>query len=1220
MDLDDKTVDPKLEARVTRILHDAPTQLASQAVCKRLVQFGARAPSFEQFETACGMFGRFDKRVLEDVYDAVQEHTRDARKVTTSQVFGSAVDGGLVYVPQGQRTSEEKSRNSALGLEQRAKALRAAAVESISRRAEPGSRQVESDSRRVGSDSRQVESDSRRAESVARRVGSDSRRAESVARRAESDFRRTTRDDRHTKLRHAPTNLRRRGDDTPSHPGGVSAAAQRRLDEHRRKPHRSDHVSHTSHTHRESHNERRRSRSPYERSQSSRPRSRSTHRRIDVKTPARHRDEEDRGSVRSSRRSTRDEPTPRSYATSRQISDTETQSEIEPGDRHEWESAQQQLDRDWYALDESGAADDTHNPFADYVEHDAQLEVKRMSQQTKRITARQAQYNQDNEMWVNNRLQQSGIVQATGVDDDDDMGGNRVHLLVHDLKPPFLEGTVLTKLLDPVKTVVDPTSDLAVIARKGSGLVREQREKRERMKATRDAVNMAGTVLGNVMGVEKEEDEPAVAPEQAVESEKVEPSRKWSIREQREFLPAFACRDDLLRVISDNQVTVVVGETGSGKTTQLAQYMHEAGYTRHGMIGCTQPRRVAAMSVAKRVAEEMNVELGAQVGYAIRFEDCTSKQTQLKYMTDGVLLRETLTRRDLAQYSAIIMDEAHERTLNTDVLLGLLKQIAATRLDLKIIVTSATMNAQRFADFFGNAPVFTIPGRTFPVDVMFSKSACEDYVDSAVRQVLTIHLSQPPGDILVFMTGQEDVEVCCEALRERLGAIDGAKPLVVLPIYSQLPADLQARIFERSKTRKVVVATNIAETSLTVDGVRYVVDTGYYKLKVYNPRIGMDSLQITPISQANANQRSGRAGRTEPGVAYRLYTERAYKHEMYASPIPEIQRTNLAYVVMLLKSIGVNNLLDFDFLDPPPQDTIKTSMYQLWTLGSLDNTGHITQLGRKMVELPLDPAPAKMLVTAYTLGCTSEVVTIVSMLAVPTVFYRPKERLDESDAAREKFFVPESDHLTLLNVYNQWKSNGYRDAWCARHFVHAKSMRKAREVRDQLVDILQGSLGVEITSAGANWDIVRRCVCAAYFHQAARSKSLGEYTNLRTSMPCHVHPTSSLYGMGFTPDYIVYHELVYTSKEYMQCVTAVDPTWLAEMGPMFFSVREPGASRKKHSDVHMARMEVEFQEAKDEAERVEMEKERARERSRTSNIVTPGCVPRFKNSRRRTNF
>ncbi|KAJ2275568.1 Pre-mRNA-splicing factor ATP-dependent RNA helicase PRP16 [Coemansia sp. RSA 451] len=1186
MDLDDKSVDPKLEARVTRILHDAPTQLASQAIIKRLVQFGARAPSLLEFEKACGMFGRFDKRVLEDVYGVVQEHASEARKVTSSRVFGSASaveGGGLVYVPQDKRSSEDKPKSSALGLEQRAKALRAAAVESLARRG---------DLNLFPEDLSLFPEDlNLTLREVNPALDELSLFPEDLSLFPEDLI----------NPRHAPTNLRRRGDDTPSHPGGVSSLAQRRLDEHRRKSHRPSHA----HTHQASHNERHRSRSPYERS-------RSTHRRhVDVNTP-RHR-HEDHGFVRSSRRETRDELTPR------RMSDTESQAEIEPGDRSEWESAQQQLDRDWYALDESGAADDTHNPFADYVEHDSQLEVKRISQQTKRITARQAQYNQDNEMWVNNRLQQSGIVQAMGVDDDDEMEGNRVHLLVHDLKPPFLEGTVLTKLLDPVKTVVDPTSDLAVIARKGSGLVREQREKRERMKATRDAVNMAGTVLGNVMGVEKDEGEEPQEPTEQAEPEPVEPARKWTMREQREFLPAFACRDDLLRVISDNQVTVIVGETGSGKTTQLAQYMHEAGYTRHGMIGCTQPRRVAAMSVAKRVAEEMDVELGAQVGYAIRFEDCTSKQTQLKYMTDGVLLRETLTRRDLAQYSAIIMDEAHERTLNTDVLLGLLKQIAATRLDLKIIVTSATMNAQRFADFFGNAPVFTIPGRTFPVDVMFSKSPCEDYVDSAIRQVLTIHLSQPPGDILVFMTGQEDVEVCCEALRERLAAIDGAKPLVVLPIYSQLPADLQARIFERSSTRKVVVATNIAETSLTVDGVRYVVDTGYYKLKVYNPRIGMDSLQITPISQANANQRSGRAGRTEPGVAYRLYTERAYKHEMYPSPIPEIQRTNLAYVVMLLKSIGVNSLLDFDFLDPPPQDTIKTSMYQLWTLGSLDNTGHITQLGRKMVELPLDPAPAKMLVTAYTLGCTSEVVTIVSMLAVPTVFYRPKERLDESDAAREKFFVPESDHLTLLNVYNQWKSNGYRDAWCARHFVHAKSMRKAREVRDQLVDILQGSLGVEITSAGANWDIVRRCVCAAYFHQAARAKSLGEYTNLRTSMPCHVHPTSSLYGMGFTPDYIVYHELVYTSKEYMQCVTAVDPLWLAEMGPMFFSVREAGASRKKHSDVHMARMEVEFQKAKDEAERVEKEKEKAREQ-RTSNIVTPGCVPRFKNSRRRTNF
>ncbi|KAJ2548124.1 hypothetical protein GGH95_006493, partial [Coemansia sp. RSA 1836] len=345
------------------------------------------------------------------------------------------------------------------------------------------------------------------------------------------------------------------------------------------------------------------------------------------------------------------------------------------------------------------------------------------------MTARQMQYSRDNELWVSNRLKQSGIVQAAGAeDDDDDMDKNRVHLLVHDLKPPFLEGTVLTRQLDPVKTVVDPTSDLAVFARKGSALVRDLREKRERMKATRDAVNMAGTMLGNVMGVHAEEEAEAPAepggngmkgPNDAAAAEPTggsEFARTRSIREQREYLPAFVCRDELLQVIAENQVTIVVGETGSGKTTQLAQYLDEAGYTRFGMIGCTQPRRVAAMSVAKRVSEEMGVKLGEQVGYAIRFEDCTSKLTRLKYMTDGVLLRETLTRRDLAQYTAIIMDEAHERTLNTDVLLGLLKQIVSTRRDLKIIVTSATMNAQRFADFFGNAPVYTIPGRTFPVD------------------------------------------------------------------------------------------------------------------------------------------------------------------------------------------------------------------------------------------------------------------------------------------------------------------------------------------------------------------------------------------------------------------------------------------------------------------------------------------------------------------------
>ncbi|KAJ2525068.1 hypothetical protein GGI11_000340 [Coemansia sp. RSA 2049] len=1333
--MDTQDIDFNLVGEVKQILENAAEgklqQFATDIVSKRLIQFGTKAGSFQLFENACKMFGRFDSNSLQAAYNTIQAYQKGKAKTELASKLFAGVDagnkehqqrqststssdrlgggdssGGLVYVPKSRRrfenteaedsnslTSKKYSSStaehrpttsdrgkSALGLDKLAAKLRADAVKSMRERQDT--------------------------------KGEETRKEEIHKQDAVKgpQFR----------VQHVPSSLRKRRADTPSDPGGVSASAQQRLEEHRRRltqrhrqadPHTGGR-SRIGDSERDTRRDHRpRSRSPdrrdggsergTSRSSGKRDESRSSSRigtpgrpstssgkgsRWDMPTPQHRqqlsdtgRREETRDLSRSfgtpgrpstggnSRGSRWDAPTPqhRQAPTTprwRQWTDIGGREDdnTDTTDRREWEAAQRQLDRDWYGGDETGGAvDDAHNPFADYVDHDDRLEAKLLGQQAKRMTARQMQYSRDNDRWETNRLTQSGVMQTAGADDvDDDADGARVHLLVHDLKPPFLEGTVLTRLADPVQTVVDPTSDLAVFSRKGSALVRDIREKRERMKATRDAVDAAGTTLGNVMGVVAEEtqdmqkDEASAQPPKPTPAEKPaaeaqqtafggsEFSRSRSLREQREFLPAFACRDALMQTIGENQVTVVVGETGSGKTTQLAQYLHEAGYTRRGMIACTQPRRVAAMSVAKRVAEEMDVTVGGTVGYAIRFEDCTSPQTLLKYMTDGVLLREALARRDLAQYSAVIIDEAHERTLNTDVLLGLLRQIASSRRDIKIIVTSATMDAQRFADFFGSAPVFTIPGRTFPVDAMFSKTPCEDYVDSAVRQTLTIHLSQPPGDILVFMTGQEDIEACCDALRDRLAAVTGAAPLTVLPIYSQLPADLQAKIFEPAPARKAVVATNIAETSLTVDGVRYVVDCGFYKLKVYNPRIGMDSLQVTPIAQANARQRAGRAGRTAPGVAYRLYTERAFRDEMFAAPIPEIQRTNLAYVVMLLKSIGVGSLEDFDFLDPPPRDTIRTSMYQLWTLGALDNIGGITDLGRRMVHLPLDPAPAKMLATAQELGCAAEIVTIVSMLAVPSVFYRPKERLDESDAAREKFFVPESDHLTLLNVYNQWRANGYRDSWCVRHFVLPKSMRKAREVRDQLVDIMQqASPTRQLASAGANWDIIRQCICSAYFHHAARTKSLGEYSNLRTGMPCHVHPTSALYGMGYTPDYIVYHELVYTSKEYMQCVTAVDPRWLAEMGPMFFSLREPGETRTHHAQLHLAKFEAELLEQKKQKKEEEEEETAQSEknghislsairggsktgsaRASRSSIVTPGSTPRFKTPRRRTHL
>lgn len=454
----------------------------------------------------------------------------------------------------------------------------------------------------------------------------------------------------------------------------------------------------------------------------------------------------------------------------------------------------------------------------------------------------------------------------------------------------------------------------------------------------------------------------------------------------------------------------------------------EEGYGKYGLIGCTQPRRVAAMSVAKRVSEEVagcrkldgnalteKDELGGRVGYAIRFEDCTSPDTVIKYMTDGVLLRESLNDADLNKYSAVVMDEAHERSLNSDVLFGVLRKVVARRMDLKLIVTSATLSSDAFSSYFGGVPVFRIPGRTFPVETYFAKGVQEDYVMAAVKQTLQIHFNSPPGDILIFMTGQEDIEGTCQVIAEKMEKLgDDTPPLLVLPMYSQLPADLQAKIFEAAPKgiRKVIVSTNVAETSLTVDGIRYVIDSGFCKLKVYNPKIGMDALLVTPVSKANAKQRSGRAGRTGPGFCFRLYTDRQFREELMESAVPEIQRTNLSNVVLLLKSLGIKNLLDFQFMDPPPQENIMNSLYQLWILGALDNTGDLTNMGRQMAEFPLDPPLSKMLLFAHEKEkCSKEVLIIVSMLSVPSVFFRPKDREEESDTAREKFFVPESDHL-----------------------------------------------------------------------------------------------------------------------------------------------------------------------------------------------------------------
>lgn len=935
-----------------------------------------------------------------------------------------------------------------------------------------------------------------------------------------------------------------------------------------------------------------------------------------------------RGSSEYSRRESRDVSSyrgPRYSDVKSSVSRRDARDEKEPESEYEFDDG-------FYNAEEGGTVfDEDHygNTAASslllgdeekFKRREEQMVKARLTGDTKLpgMSAKKSAALMDQEAWERNRMVISGIATIRGQGESVDKEvEERVHLMVRNEKPPFLLEAAQGKTVSfvhpssamSVSTVKDPTSDIAALARKGSDLVRTVREARDRQKMRQRFWEVGGTKMGDVLGVQKAEDQDdseEAQVQRALEEDKrihestkaelesdernledsvsrdvkkrtqygksmgtskeqglSEFSRTLSIREQREFLPIFRVKQELTNVIRDNQVVIIVGETGSGKTTQLTQYLYEAGFGNSGIIGCTQPRRVAAMSVAKRVSEEMGVELGKEVGYSIRFEDCTSKETIIKYMTDGMLLRETLRDNDIENFSIVVMDEAHERSLNTDVLFGILRGVLTRRRDFKLIVTSATMDADRFSQFFGGAPIFHIPGRTFPVTEHYLKSVPEDYVDAAIKQALTIHLSMPPGDILIFMTGQEDIETTCQVLVERIGKMvdtmgaQNIPPLLVLPMYSQLPADLQSKIFEKAQSgaRKVVVSTNIAETSLTVDGIVYVIDTGMAKVKVYNSKIGMDALQVTPISQASARQRAGRAGRTGPGHCFRLFPETAFRRDLLPTQVPEIQRTNLGNVVLLLKSLGVDDLSEFPFMDAPPIENLTASQYNLWILGALDNKGQLTELGRNMVEFPLDPPLSKMLLVAHSLGCSDELVTIVSMLSVPGIFFRPKDREAESDAAREKFFVPESDHLSLLNVYNQWKRNNYSGAWCSDHFIHVKAMRKAQEVREQLVDIMK-SHKMHPISSNYDWDRVRKSICSGYFYNAARLKGIGEYVNLLTGMPCSLHPSSALFGLGFTPDYCVYHELVLTGKEYMSCVTAVEPTWLAELGPAFFVIRK----------------------------------------------------------------
>ncbi|XP_057473852.1 pre-mRNA-splicing factor ATP-dependent RNA helicase DEAH1 [Actinidia eriantha] len=632
------------------------------------------------------------------------------------------------------------------------------------------------------------------------------------------------------------------------------------------------------------------------------------------------------------------------------------------------------------------------------------------------------------------------------------------------------------------------------------------------------------------------------------------------LQEDRKTLPMYPYRDELLQAVHDHQVLVIVGETGSGKTTQIPQYLHEAGYTKRGMIGCTQPRRVAAMSVAARVSQEMGVKLGHEVGYSIRFEDCTSEKTILKYMTDGMLLREFLGEPDLASYSVVMVDEAHERTLSTDILFGLVKDITRFRPDLKLLISSATLDAEKFSDYFDSAPIFKIPGRRFPVEIHYTKAPEADYLDAAVVTALQIHVTQQPGDgdILVFLTGQEEIETAEEILKHRTRGLGTKIPeLIICPIYANLPTELQAKIFEPTPegARKVVLATNIAETSLTIDGIKYVIDPGFCKMKSYNPRTGMESLLVTPISKASANQRAGRSGRTGPGKCFRLYTAYNYYNDLDDNTVPEIQRTNLANVVLSLKSLGIHDLLNFDFMDPPPAEALLKALELLFALSALNKLGELTKVGRRMAEFPLDPMLSKMIVASEKYQCSDEVVSIAAMLSVGgSIFYRPKDKQVHADTARMNFHTGNvGDHTALLKIYSSWKETNYSTQWCYENYIQVRSMKRARDIRDQLEGLLE-RVEIELTSNSNDLDAIKKAITAGFFPHSAKLQKNGSYRTVKYPQTVYIHPSSGL--AQILPRWVVYHELVLTTKEYMRQVTELKPDWLVEIAPHYYQLKD----------------------------------------------------------------
>jgi len=617
-------------------------------------------------------------------------------------------------------------------------------------------------------------------------------------------------------------------------------------------------------------------------------------------------------------------------------------------------------------------------------------------------------------------------------------------------------------------------------------------------------------------------------------------------------LPITDSLDEIGVLLKTHQVVVIAGETGSGKTTQLPKLCLDLFGEQDGLIGCTQPRRIAATSVANRVAEELG-EHANLVGSKIRFHDRTSPQTRIKFMTDGVLLAESRSDPLLQRYRIIIVDEAHERNLNIDFLLGYLHRLLLKRTDLKLVITSATIDTAAFSRHFSNAPIHDISGRTFPVEIIYRPIDDEDqdgtYVDRCLEAIADIRSTKPPGDILVFLPTEKDIRTCCDMLR-------GSAPShVTLPLFGRLQLSDQQRIFKSHAKPKIVVATNVAETSITVPGIRYVVDTGLARIGSYHARSRTMRLPVTKISRAACDQRSGRSGRIGPGICYRLFAEDDFTSRDEFST-PEIQRSNLAEVILQMVSLGLGDPFDFPFLDPPSRAAINEGYRTLDELGALTRQKTLTGYGKIMAGLPIDPVISRIIIEANRLDCLSEILVIAAAMAIQDPRIRPADKEQVADAAHRTFVENRSDFLVLLNIWNRYHQDNDGFSWsglrkfCAAHYLSFQRMREWLDLHEQLVKLMKRKKKFTFNSEPASYEAIHRSLLSGLFRQCARRKKGNLYQGLG-NRELRIFPGSLQYNKS--GDWIFGGSIIETSQLYVLSAATIEPEWLEQSAKPFCS-------------------------------------------------------------------